>query len=78
MQNNDDKNKEKELFSSINNDSSSSNNNLWVAIAGAAGVAIVGALILAALGIKGILTGIPALLAIATFKFIYNRENSTK
>ena len=76
MQNKDD---EKELFSSVKNVPGGSNNNLWLAIAGAAGVVIVGGLILAGLGIKGgIVTVIPALLAIAVFKAIRNSANNTK
>ncbi len=77
MQNNDD---EKELFSSLKGvDGGSSNDNMWLAIAGAAGVGIVGAIILAALGIKGgLVSVIPVLLVFAVFKAIRNGANNTK
>jgi hypothetical protein len=65
---------EKELFSSVKDVPNGSNDNTGLAILGAAGVAIVGALILAALGIKGgIVMAIPAILAIFVFKAIRNK-----
>ncbi len=73
------KDNEKELFSLVKSVSVGSNDNLWLAIAGATGVAIFGALIIAGLGIKGgLITVIPALLALAIFKAIRNSANNTK
>ena len=76
MQNKDD---EKELFISVKDVPGGSNGNIWLAIAGATLVGIVGVLFIAGLGIKGgIVTVITALLAITVFKAIRNSANNTR
>lgn len=77
MQNKDD---EKEIFSSVKEVSGSSNDNLWLAIAVAGGIAIVGALLIrVALGITGgLVTVIPIIVAFYVFKAIRKSADNTK
>ena len=70
---------EKELFSLVEEVPGGSNDNLWLAIAVAAGIAIVGALLIRfALGITGgLITVIPVLVAFSVFKAIRKSSDNT-